>query len=71
MDFELSGFAAVAAQWAHYDWLLGRDISADSGGAPIAGKAAGVAPDGALLIDTPDHGMRRVSSGSISVGRAR
>ena len=65
LDFETSGFAAMADRWSHYDWLLGRDITIDSADKQFSGVGAGIANDGALLVDTPDSGMRRVTSGSI------
>lgn len=38
---------AECEEWAARDWLRGRQISA-----PLYGRAAGVRPDGALLVDT-------------------
>lgn len=49
------------------DWLKSRRIALTEagGGAPVAGRAVGIAPDGALLF-RPDRGaLRRVSSGSV------
>jgi len=67
VDFEQLGFGAVAAQWVHYDWLLGREITVDTAGQPLSGIGAGVADDGALLVDTAESGVQRVNSGSITV----
>ena len=44
-DARLSEFECAA--FARRDWLRGRDIRA-----PLAGRAAGIRPDGALLVDT-------------------
>lgn len=44
-DARLSEFECAA--YARRDWLRGRHIRA-----PLAGRAAGIRPDGALLIDT-------------------
>jgi len=75
VDFEQLGFEAVMSQWAHYDWLLGREITVDIAGRALSGIGAGVADDGALLVDTAELGVQRVSSGTIAVtglrGRAQ
>ena len=65
VDFETSGFAAMADRWSRYDWLLGRDITIDTADKQFSGVGAGIANDGALLVDTQDSGMQRVTSGSI------
>jgi len=65
VDFEMSGFAAMAERWSRYDWLLGRDITIDMADKQFSGVGAGIANDGALLVDTLDSGVRRVTSGSI------
>lgn len=44
-DARLSDFECAA--YARRDWLRGRHIRA-----PLAGRAAGIRPDGALLVDT-------------------
>jgi len=75
VDFERSGFAAVAGRWARYDWLFGREITVDTAGRSVSGIGAGVADDGALLLDTAESGIQSVSSGTIAVagsgGRAQ
>jgi len=71
VDFEQLGFEAVAGQWAHYDWLLGREITVDTAGRALSGIGAGVADDGALLVDTGASGVQRVSSGTIAVAGLR
>lgn len=65
VEFEKSGFAAIAERWSEYDWLRGREVTIDTAVEQISGIGAGVADDGALLIDTPDSGLRRVTSGTI------
>jgi len=65
LDFEVSGFESMAERWSRYDWLLGRDITIDTSDRQFSGVGAGIADDGALLVDTPESGMRRVTSGSI------
>ena len=65
VDFETSGFAAMADRWSRYDWLLGRDITIDTADQQFSGVGAGIANDGALLVETPESGVRRVTSGTI------
>jgi len=70
-SYEKSGFAAIAHRWAKFDWLFGREITIDTVGSQFSGFGAGVANDGALLVDTPDSGIRRVTSGTIVRAGAR
>ncbi len=70
-DFEVSGFSALAERWSRYDWLMGREITIDTGQTQLSGLGAGVADDGALLVDTQDSGIRRVVSGTIVIAGAR
>lgn len=70
-DYERSGFAAVAERWSQYDWLRDREITIDTGQMQFSGLGAGVADDGALLIDTPESGVRRFSSGTIVIAGSR
>jgi len=44
------------------DWLLGREIRT-----PVAGTAAGLRNDGALLVRTPDGAEIPLRSGSIEL----
>jgi len=60
------GFAAFVSDWASRDWLMGREIIADMPDGRIAGTAAGVDSDGALIVDAQD-GATRVVSGSIEL----
>ena len=71
IDYEARGFAGVADRWSHYDWLLGREITVDTTDRQFSGIGAGVADDGALLVDTPESGIRRVSSGTIVIAGSR
>jgi len=68
VNFEEQGFAAVADRWSGYDWLLGRDITINTADRQFSGVGAGVADDGALLVETAESGIRRVSSGTITPG---
>jgi BirA family transcriptional regulator, biotin operon repressor / biotin---[acetyl-CoA-carboxylase] ligase len=65
VDFETSGFSTMADRWSRYDWLLGRDITIETADQRFSGVGAGIASDGALLVETPEAGVRRVTSGSI------
>ena len=65
LEFETSGFTEMVDRWSRYDWLLGRDITIDTADQQVSGVGAGIANDGALLIETPESGVRRVTSGSI------
>jgi len=62
--FDAQGFAAFAPSWKRYDWLLGRHIVVEQSDRDIAGIAAGVDAEGALLVDTATDRIR-VTSGSI------
>jgi BirA family biotin operon repressor/biotin-[acetyl-CoA-carboxylase] ligase len=48
--------AAELRRFADRDWLRGRRVAG-----PISGIAAGVAPDGRLLVTTPDGALRMVA----------
>jgi len=71
VQFEQSGFAPMVERWLSYDWLLGRQISVDTAAEKVSGVGAGIANDGALLIDTPNEGIRRITSGTIVEAGAR
>ena len=63
--FESSGLGASLERWPGYDWLAGRSITVDTGERQITGTGAGLAEDGALLVEAADAGLQRVSSGNI------
>lgn len=64
-DYEAGGFDQFKDQWQQHDWLRGRAVAIDSAQQQISGIGAGVAADGALLIDTPTAGVQRVTSGTV------
>jgi len=66
LDFEADGFAPFASRWKRHDWLLGRRLSVDTGRTDVVGTGAGLAEDGALLVDTGDGRLERVVSGSVT-----
>ncbi len=63
--FEAEGFAAFAAAFAARDLLYGRAVRTTQADA-IDGVAQGVSDHGELLVQT-DAGLKRVSSGEVSV----
>jgi BirA family biotin operon repressor/biotin-[acetyl-CoA-carboxylase] ligase len=65
IDYQQNGFAGFADRWPPVDWLLGRELSVDTGDQLIRGKGHGVADDGALLVACGDGAAKRVVSGSI------
>jgi BirA family biotin operon repressor/biotin-[acetyl-CoA-carboxylase] ligase len=48
------------AAWARRDWLLGRPVSG-----ALSGTAAGIAPDGALLVCQDDGVIGRIEAGEV------
>lgn len=62
--FEISGFRAFKERWLEGSIHSGRSLSVDLGGEVLTGAFAGVADDGALLLD-PGCGCRRIYSGQI------
>ncbi len=63
--FVAGGFPGVQQIYEGYHCLPGRRVRVDGGGNP-RGVVRGVAPDGALLIETSD-GVVRVSAGEVSL----
>ena len=62
VDYESGGFAPFSRQWPEYDWLLGRDVTISTPQGEIKGTGAGIAEDGALLVDSVSEGRQRVTS---------
>ena len=50
-EFEAGGFEAFAGRFNGYDWLNGRTIVAETPQGEFKGKAAGIDPSGALLLN--------------------
>jgi BirA family biotin operon repressor/biotin-[acetyl-CoA-carboxylase] ligase len=65
LRFEESGFDTFAADWRQRDWLHGRGIVVELPDGELAGIAAGVESDGALILDVTG-GRRKIASGSIT-----
>lgn len=66
LRFEAAGFTPFQDQWRRYDWLKGREISAEISNGHVSGIADGVDTDGALVIQT-NEGRRRIISASIKL----
>ncbi len=71
VEYESNSFARFVEPWSRRDWLFGREITVDTAGEQVAGIGAGVAEDGALLVNTRTSGVRRVTSGSVAVAGDR
>jgi BirA family biotin operon repressor/biotin-[acetyl-CoA-carboxylase] ligase len=65
VDFEADGFEPYAQRWTERDWLFGRDLVVDTQQRQVAGRGAGIADDGALLVDAGQGGLHRITSGSV------
>jgi BirA family biotin operon repressor/biotin-[acetyl-CoA-carboxylase] ligase len=69
--FAQAGFAPLREEWERCNVLSGRNVVLTLGDrTQQAGVAAGVADDGALLLQT-DSGLRRYYSGEVSVRPAQ
>jgi len=65
VNFETDGFEPYVRRWVERDWLFGRDLVIDTQQSQVAGTGAGIADDGALLVDTGGRGVQRITSGSV------
>jgi BirA family biotin operon repressor/biotin-[acetyl-CoA-carboxylase] ligase len=65
-DYEAGGFAQFRDQWQQYDWLRGRLLTIETPKQWITGVAAGIADDGALLVEAGSAGIQRVTSGTVT-----
>jgi BirA family biotin operon repressor/biotin-[acetyl-CoA-carboxylase] ligase len=62
--FESDGFKSYADRFKDYDWLASKSVSIDTPDGDVSGIAAGIAANGALLVDT-GSGLREVHTGSV------
>ncbi len=60
------GFPQILEEWKCSAVTLGRMVTVRQGPREVSGKAVDVAPDGALLLQTPGGEMVRVTSGEIA-----
>ena len=58
-------------QWAERDWLLDRELTIDTPQRQVTGMGAGIADDGALLVDIGSGVVRRITSGSVVMAGIR
>lgn len=65
LEYETGGFGSFIHKWRGRDWLLGRELTIDTPQRQITGIGAGVAEDGALLVDTGGGVCSRITSGSV------
>ncbi len=65
VDFEADGFERYAQRWVERDWLFGREVVIDTPQSQVMGMGAGIAEDGALLVDTGEGAVCRITSGSV------
>ncbi len=63
-DYESNGFESFADQYKAFDWLMGKELVVGTPKDTVSGIAAGVADDGALLVDTAS-GLRKIHAGSV------
>jgi BirA family transcriptional regulator, biotin operon repressor / biotin---[acetyl-CoA-carboxylase] ligase len=59
-----SGDPQLPAAWQQLDLLAGKHVAVEASGARVEGQCAGIAEDGALLVDTPS-GPERSYSGTV------
>ncbi len=64
-SYETAGCAALVSRFSRRDWLRGRELTVDTPQRRITGVGAGIADDGALLVDTGAGAPSRVTSGSV------
>jgi BirA family biotin operon repressor/biotin-[acetyl-CoA-carboxylase] ligase len=63
---EGQGFAAIREAWAAAALGLGGASTATVGDRSVTGRVAGLAPDGALVLESADGRQHRVLSGDVS-----
>lgn len=65
IEFERGGFADLAAEWAQFDQVVGRQVSLHLPNATVTGIARGVDATGALLLETADGRIKPYIGGEI------
>jgi BirA family biotin operon repressor/biotin-[acetyl-CoA-carboxylase] ligase len=64
--FEQEGFAAFQDEWMEHDQLSGHEVQLEAGRNQWRGRACGVDPSGALLLDTAT-GIESFAAGELSL----
>ena len=67
-EYEACGFASFYRRWPAHDWLRGKQVTVEGQRQKVSGVAAGIAEDGALLIDMAGV-IHRVTSGSVVLAK--
>jgi len=68
--YESTGFSSFVSRWAERDWLLGRLVVVETAQTRVKGIGAGIADDGALLLEA-DGVLQRVTSGTVLTAEDR
>ena len=63
-EYEARGFASFYRRWPDHDWLRGKRVTVETQRQEVSGVAAGIAADGALLVQTAGV-THCVTSGSV------
>ena len=68
LDFERDGLRPFIEDWRGADALEGRMVDVKGAAGEVTkGLARGIDLHGALLVETPDHGLRKFVSGDVTV----
>ena len=71
VDYEANGFEYFAGRWPDRDWLFGRELTIETPQRQVTGVGAGIARDGALMVDTGTGEISRITSGSVVMAGIR
>lgn len=71
IGYEAGGFEQFVGRWADRDWLFGRELTVETPQRRVSGVGAGIARDGALLVDTGTEAASRITSGSVVMAGGR
>ena len=63
--YDEHGFSGFQHKWPGRDWLRGRTVTVSSPHQEVTGIGAGIADDGALLVDTTAGERCRITSGTV------
>lgn len=63
---EGQGFASIRKAWEQRGLGLGEPVAATLGNARVSGLFRGLAPDGALMLETPDGARTPIHAGEVS-----
>ena len=63
--YDERGFSGFQHRWSGKDWLRGRTVTVSTQHQEVTGVGAGIADDGALLVETSAGECCRISSGTV------